>query len=208
MHYRMFLQERPFTIYTDHQPLIALLKKSIIEDSRTQRWIWTIQEYSFELKYRKGPDNANADGLSRLPIANPPPSVSAVVHTVGRPTSKKARVKTHIYCQDCGQLYANLSHLVWHRSWAHPPVIPEEIEQIKLDDKTTAVLVMTPPSIAISRRSVCHSAGVMQVDSGRQEPDEEEKKETAPAAPAPTPAAAPTAPAAVPAAIPAIVVDQ
>jgi hypothetical protein len=100
MHYRMFLQERPFTIYTDHQPLIALLKKSIIEDSRTQRWIWTIQEYSFELKYRKGPDNANADGLSRLPIANPPPSASLVVtHTVGAPTSKKARVKTHIYAK-------------------------------------------------------------------------------------------------------------
>ena len=64
-HFRMHLHS-PFTIYTDHQPLIALMRKERIEDARTQRWIWTLQEYNFTLKYKKGKDNQVADGLSRL----------------------------------------------------------------------------------------------------------------------------------------------
>jgi hypothetical protein len=41
-HFRMYLLDRPFTIFTDHQPLISLMKKTLIVDARTQRWIWTL----------------------------------------------------------------------------------------------------------------------------------------------------------------------
>ena len=36
---------------------------------RIARWIMYLLQYKFEIKYRKGLDNGNADGISRVPVA-------------------------------------------------------------------------------------------------------------------------------------------
>ena len=56
----------PFEIYTDHQPLRNLL--SLAEKVlRVQRWDDFLSAYTYEMKYKPGRVNANADILSRLP---------------------------------------------------------------------------------------------------------------------------------------------
>ena len=85
-HWRIHFIDRPFTIYTDHQALISLISKREIADTRTQRWIMSLTEFPFVLKYRPGKKNQNADALSRLPVPgsappNEPPSPS--VHMLG-----------------------------------------------------------------------------------------------------------------------------
>ena len=65
-YFRQFLYGSHFEILTDHKPLQYLL--TVKEPSaKLIRWQNRLNIYDFNIKYRKGITNANADGLSRLP---------------------------------------------------------------------------------------------------------------------------------------------
>lgn len=53
-----------FVIETDHCPLTWLQNMSP-KNGRLLRWSLALQQYSFDVKYKKGSTNTNADGLSR-----------------------------------------------------------------------------------------------------------------------------------------------
>ena len=57
---------------TDHKPLLGLFGQDkglpIRAASRILRWGLLLAAYDYELQYRRGQCNANADGLSRLPL--------------------------------------------------------------------------------------------------------------------------------------------
>ena len=55
-----------FTVETDHRALLWMdrLKDS---NSRLTRWRLSLQPFDFTVTHRKGPNNGNADGLSRMP---------------------------------------------------------------------------------------------------------------------------------------------
>ncbi len=58
-----------FTVYTDHQPLEKILENpEKNETAKITRWILQTQLYDMTVVYRPGPLNANADGLSRIPL--------------------------------------------------------------------------------------------------------------------------------------------
>ncbi len=58
-----------FTVYTDHQPLVKILENPVKnETAKVTRWILQTQLYDMTVVYRPGPLNANADGLSRIPL--------------------------------------------------------------------------------------------------------------------------------------------
>ena len=52
-------------IYTDHNPL-TYLKESSAKSAKLVRWSLALQEFDFELRYKKGKLNVVADALSRL----------------------------------------------------------------------------------------------------------------------------------------------
>ena len=62
---RPYLMYEKFTVYTDHAALQWLLT---IDDpsGRLIRWRLRLAEYDFEVKYKKGKVNTQADALSRL----------------------------------------------------------------------------------------------------------------------------------------------
>ena len=62
--FHVYLYGQKFTVETDHKPL-SWLNRMKDNNARLTRWALLIQPYQFELEYRKGCDNANADGLSR-----------------------------------------------------------------------------------------------------------------------------------------------
>ena len=78
--FHQFLYGRCFKIYTDHKPLLGLLHPEkdtpLMASSRMQRWALTLLAYEYELLYRPGNENGNADGLSRIPILDVPGSTS------------------------------------------------------------------------------------------------------------------------------------
>jgi hypothetical protein len=66
-HFRPYLLGRKFQIFTDHKALqwIFNVKDS---SSRLLRWKLSLEEFEYEVKYKPGKQNANADGLSRYPV--------------------------------------------------------------------------------------------------------------------------------------------
>lgn len=65
-----YLIGKRFILECDHKPLLAIFgeKKGIpqIAASRMQRWALYLSAFDYEIKYKKGSDNSNADCLSRL----------------------------------------------------------------------------------------------------------------------------------------------
>lgn len=66
-YFRPYLYGRKFTLETDHQPLQWLhsLKEP---NSKLFRWKLRLEEFNFDIKYRKGKHNNNADALSRIEL--------------------------------------------------------------------------------------------------------------------------------------------
>ena len=69
-HFRPYLYGRSFTIITDHKPLVWLYS---IKDPSSRLWKWRtkLSEYEYEIQYKKGSLNNNADALSRNPPSVP-----------------------------------------------------------------------------------------------------------------------------------------
>ena len=70
--FHQFLYGRTFTLVTDHKPLTTLLASDRqvpqMASARIQRWALTLAAYRYEIQYKKGVLNSNADALSRLPL--------------------------------------------------------------------------------------------------------------------------------------------
>ena len=59
-----------FTAYTDNNPITYVMTAPKL-DATGQRWAAELAGYSFDLKYKPGKHNVEADALSRLPLAEP-----------------------------------------------------------------------------------------------------------------------------------------
>ena len=68
-YFRQYLYGKPFVLQTDHSALKWLMETRDLT-GRLARWSLKLQEYTFEVRYRPGASNANADALSRLPVLN------------------------------------------------------------------------------------------------------------------------------------------
>ena len=66
-HFRPYLYGRKFKIITDHRPLTWLFN---VKDpgSRLVRWRLKLEEYEYEIVYKPGRINSNADALSRISV--------------------------------------------------------------------------------------------------------------------------------------------
>ena len=61
-----YLYGSKFEVLTDNNPLTYILTTAKL-DATGQRWVAALSTYNFSLTYRSGSQNADADGLSRLP---------------------------------------------------------------------------------------------------------------------------------------------
>lgn len=68
-HFRPYLFGRKFVLVTDHKPLVWI---NSVKDptSRLVRWRLKLAEYDYEVIYKAGKTNVNADALSRNPVVN------------------------------------------------------------------------------------------------------------------------------------------
>ncbi|KRZ85337.1 Transposon Tf2-8 polyprotein [Trichinella sp. T8] len=64
--FRHYLLGRSFTILSDHTPLQWHAAQKM--DGRLARWALSVQEYDYDIKYRTGSNNGNADALSRSTV--------------------------------------------------------------------------------------------------------------------------------------------
>lgn len=64
--FRPYLYGSKFTVETDHQSLQWLMQA--VTPARLVRWALRLAEFDFDIKYKRGSANTNADALSRLPV--------------------------------------------------------------------------------------------------------------------------------------------
>ena len=62
-----YLLNSHFTVYTDNNPLTHILTSAKL-DATGQRWASLLGQYDFDIIYRAGLNNKDADGLSRYPF--------------------------------------------------------------------------------------------------------------------------------------------
>ena len=67
-HFRHFLEGRPFTLYTDHKPLVTALKSQTERSPRQTRHLSYIAEFTTDIQYITGKFNVVADAFSRFTI--------------------------------------------------------------------------------------------------------------------------------------------
>ena len=69
-----YLKFRPFTVFTDHRPLLTCLSTDPKKDAtgKRTRWALELSGYDFSLKYKPGKRHGDADALSRATHGDPP----------------------------------------------------------------------------------------------------------------------------------------
>ena len=84
--FHQYICGRHFSLLTDHKPLESLFneKKATqpMAAARIQRWALTLAAYNYSIEYKPGPEHANADALSRLPLPVSPPTTPLPAETV------------------------------------------------------------------------------------------------------------------------------
>ena len=79
--FRHYVLGKKFLLQTDHIALESIRKTKDLS-GRMARWILILQEYEFDVQYRKGHENANADALSRLPVNTRDGGMVRVIRTI------------------------------------------------------------------------------------------------------------------------------
>lgn len=56
-----------FTVFSDNNPLTYIMTTAKLDATR-HRWVAELANFNFQIRYRPGKSNADADGLSRMPL--------------------------------------------------------------------------------------------------------------------------------------------
>ena len=85
-HFHQYVYGRSFTILSDHKPLMYIFDETtsvpLMASARIQRWALTLGAYTYQIRYKSGRDNSDADSLSRLPLSYAPTEVPRPAETV------------------------------------------------------------------------------------------------------------------------------
>ena len=81
-HFDAYLLTHKFTLESDHRAL-SFLNNCKNNNGRLARWALLLQQFAFDIRYKKGSLHTNADALSRLPGTGPAGISSAVSSTEG-----------------------------------------------------------------------------------------------------------------------------
>lgn len=75
--FKDYLTGMPFTVYTDNNPVAHLQTARL--GAVEQRWVTQLASFHYNIKYRTGKSNVNADTLSTFPVTIPEAAFSAAV---------------------------------------------------------------------------------------------------------------------------------
>jgi hypothetical protein len=111
------LRGRKFRLVTDHKALTEIRKKGQFNNDRVNRWADLIQEFDFEVEYKKGEELVVPDALSRLYEGED-------AETVKNSKMKQAKWEKHVVEQE-GQEYWRFDNGVMKK-------IPQKEERIRI----------------------------------------------------------------------------
>ena len=122
-----YIYGRPVKIYTDHHPLITIIKKPLQDTpKRLQTMLLRLQKYDIELLYKAGRDMVLADTLSRamLPTVEENNEMQECVHiTLAVDEEERAKILAAMKKDPALQIVYQLIHQGWPENKS---TIPDE----------------------------------------------------------------------------------
>lgn len=183
-----YLYGSPFLVVTDSNPLTYILTSAKL-DATSYRWLAALSTFDFQLQYRAGRQNQDADGLSRRPHDSLPDDVSSrkelerIQQFTQRHLSEshlpnlisestvKAICDKHLVCQlSDSELGESMSSTPLIFSFAHHPrAIPESFQE---EDQLGGLPVVPYFTTSELRREqqadVCIREVLNQLESGER----------------------------------------
>src|SRR5436190_7200617 len=166
-HFRPYLYGRKFTLVTDHKSL-TWFKNAQDANMRILRWKLKLSEYDYDVVYKAGKTNVNADALSRNPVnlneidckiikrqelLNPddPKDAETISKILEESESEEEEEEEeedfHLYYSDTDEIEDLISeNKLQNDNTDTPAVTPEELKKSCESTITEQVLIPNPPT--------------------------------------------------------------
>ena len=134
-----YLYGNSFTVKTDNNPLTYMLTSAKL-DATGHRWVANLSEYNFDIIYRSGPSNRDADALSRISWPKNLQQVSQpVVHAMCQNVTTDSCAVESCTFDDAvvPDLFESSSigdMIDWHQEQANDPAISRIMDCLVNDD--------------------------------------------------------------------------
>ena len=145
-----YLYGNKFRVLTDNNPLTYVLTSANL-DATGHRWLATLSAYDFDILYRPGKNNADADGLSRLPSSTiSRESVKAICNSLRTPLVESLSISPDVITNTgidmAHQIYQDLD---WKNLQQQDPEIKQTYDFVRLGQKPKKGQI---PSILLLRQ--------------------------------------------------------
>ena len=136
--FKDYLYQQDFTVYTDNNP-VTYVPTSAKLHATGHRWLASLAAFHFDIRYRPGRNNANADALSRLPATITSESVQAIFNDITQEPYVHVDSLTltpEVILEDLDPRGSSIGNLVdWERAQYLDPEIRRMAEYVKEKSK-------------------------------------------------------------------------
>ena len=148
-----YIYGRPVKIYTDHHPLITIIKKPLQDaPKRLQTMLLRLQKYDIELLYKAGRDMVLADTLSRamLPTIEENNEMQEFVHiTLAVDEEQRAKILTATKEDPVLQIVYQLIHRGWPENKSAIPIEAKPFHKCRSELRAEGGLIFRNDRIVI-----------------------------------------------------------
>ena len=144
-HFRHYLSCNPFTIITDHRPLLSLRKLDVTLDptGRRGRWALELDPYQWTITHKEGKKHTNADAMSRIPLSQQDPVV---------PEETVPPSQDHRSSPEKGETSPTVPQL--HNPSGQPSSVSSTTAQVCSSEKDTAVVQTTNTGVEMLQHTL------------------------------------------------------
>ena len=141
--FKDYLQGSRFIVLTDNNPLTYVLTTAKL-DATGHRWLASLSAYNFDIRYRPGRANADADALSRLPqnvgtetCSIPIESVQAICRKVVTPAYVESlAISPDVIVDDTDNRGTSVGNIIdWGKTQEMDPDIQPWMEYVRQNRK-------------------------------------------------------------------------
>lgn len=131
--FKDYLYGQQFTVLTDNNPVTYVLTTAKL-DATGHRWLASLASFHFDIKYRAGRHNADADALSRLPINIE--TVQAICHSAVPAYVESLTLSPSIVVDDEDPRGTGTGNIIdWSKAQDQDPDIKRLIEYVRANSK-------------------------------------------------------------------------
>lgn len=131
--FKDYLYGQQFTVFTDNNPVTYVLTTAKL-DATGHRWLAALAAFNFDIKYRPGRSNADADALSRLPMSIE--TVQAICNSATSSYVESLTLSSDVILNDIDPRGMSTGNIIdWEKAQSLDPDIHHVIEYVRNEQK-------------------------------------------------------------------------